>query len=330
MRKLSVTAITLATAVFLWASSAMADISLRCAEEINRPAIRLTDLFDKVPEGIDRDIATAPQPGKSFLYDSAALNKLAQQYRLDWQSESAMERCIISRASARITQDMISNAVVEKIKSSAKELDNSQISIVFDGRGLEINLPTNQTTEFALNNFNYDTRNQHFKADLIAGEKGSQIFHPITGHASIKRDIPVLLERLEAKTIISEADLGWVTMASEHITPDMITSPTALLGRELRRDIQENKPLRARDIMQPRLVMRGNLVTMLVETPALRITSQGRALQDGGIGDTVRITNTQSKKVVEGTVTGQGTVKINVTEFAPPKQASVAQTNRQN
>ena len=63
-------------------------------------------------------------------------------------------------------------------------------------------------------------------------------------------------------------------------------------------------------LFAPRLVTRGSIVTMKIETPSLTVTAQGRALQDGKLGDTVRVTNTQSNRMIEGTVESDGTVKV--------------------
>lgn len=40
------------------------------------------------------------------------------------------------------------------------------------------------------------------------------------------------------------------------------------------------------------------------------LSAKGKALENGGLGDTVRVMNTQSKSVVQGTVTGPETVSI--------------------
>jgi len=49
---------------------------------------------------------------------------------------------------------------------------------------------------------------------------------------------------------------------------------------------------------------------MKIETPYITVTAQGKAQQDGAEGETVRVINTQSNRVVEGVVTGPGTIEI--------------------
>ena len=45
----------------------------------------------------------------------------------------------------------------------------------------------------------------------------------------------------------------------------------------------------------------------------IMLSAQGKALENGGLGDTVRVMNIQSKSVVQGTVTGPETVSIQTT-----------------
>jgi len=282
-------------------------VTLRAMTEVNRPAIRLSDVFTNVPEGVDRDIAIAPSPGKSVAYDVRVLTRLAEKYRLKWHPLSLGERIILTRAAKRITQDMIRDAVVQKLK----EQDiTGKMDITFDNRSLEVNLPAEHSGEFELNNFTYDLQNRRFRADFMAKTDSSPVVLPVTGRVTVKREVAVLSKRLEAGTVVGEADVDWLLVPDTRLTSDMITDMTQLVGRELRRDTAEGQPIRSRDLLAPRLITRGSIVTLKVETPYLLVTAQGRALQDGSIGDTVRITNTQSNRVVTGTVESSGVVRV--------------------
>lgn len=282
-------------------------VTLKTTTEVNRPAIRLADVFDGVPEGIDRDIATAPAPGKSVTYDVHVLSKLAEQYRLDWQPQSLSDRAVLTRAATRITQDMILAAVLDKLKEQDIK---GKVEAVFDNRALEVDLPADRQPDFALNNFEYDASTKRFRADIRAETGSSPIILPVTGRVNVSRNVPVLAHRLDVGATIAEADLEWMTVPDEHVTVDTVTEAAQVVGHELRHDVTVGQPLRTHDVMPQRLVVRGSIVTMKIETPYMLITAQGRALQDGGAGDVVRVTNTQSNRVVEGVVEASGIVRI--------------------
>ena len=77
-----------------------------------------------------------------------------------------------------------------------------------------------------------------------------------------------------------------------------------------KRTITKNKPIRYSYIRKPILITRGSLVTINLTTPAMRLTAQGKALQEGSIGDTVQVKNIQSKQKIEARVTGVNKVAV--------------------
>jgi flagellar basal body P-ring formation protein FlgA len=277
--------------------------------EVSRSAVKLSDLFAGVPAGIDRDIALAPPSCKPALYDEDVLKKLAKTYRLDWQGQSAANRITVSSPCTRITGDSIRSAVVAEMKA-ANNVRNPNFEVVFDKLSLEVDLPVHDNPGFKLEDFSYDPTTKQFRSTLTAQMPRGRYVLPITGHVSIKRNVPILARRLEGGTVIGAGDLDWIEVPEERITADVVTEPDQLIGREVRRDAHEGEILRSRDIIPPRLVLRGSLVTMKIETPYILVTAQGKAEQDGAKGETIRVMNTQSNRVVEGIVTAPGIVEI--------------------
>ncbi|MDD3287806.1 MAG: flagellar basal body P-ring formation chaperone FlgA [Alphaproteobacteria bacterium] len=327
MRKLRLGFLVVAIYACVGAGAAFAASSLRPVVEVDRQVVRLGDVFSSVPDGVDLDIAMAPAPGKRVTYDVNVLNRLSQQYGLGWQPQSMADKCVIVRASTKITQDAIRLAVLEKIKDESKTTEGNQVEVNFDNRNLEIHLPVGQAPDFVLNNFTYDAQNQRFRAELVAGAGPAPLVQTVAGRISLKKSVPVLSRRLEAGTVISAADLSLMNIAAEHLSNDMFTSQDGLVGKELRRDTAEGQVLRTRDVIQPRMVTRGSLVLMKVETPFMQISTQGKSLQDGSMGDTVRVTNVKSNRVIEGVVVSPGVIKVEVGSLSSPQHAAVEDDN---
>jgi flagella basal body P-ring formation protein FlgA len=288
-------------------------VTIKPDVEINKFAVRLSDLFIGVPAEIDRDIAQAPPPCKPAVYNETVLNKLADTYRLDWQPQASVDHVIVTSSCTRITGDMIRDAVIEKLKND-NNVKGRNFEITFDTRNLEIDLPADQQPNFVLNNFTYDPTQKHFYTDLNTQTLHGTYILPITGKVSVKRNVPILAHRIEAGTTIGEADLDWVLVPEERITADIVTETNQLVGRELRHDTSEGEMLHGRDVVPPRLVQRGSLVTMKIETQFITVTTQGKAQQDGAQGETIRVMNTQSNRIIEGTVTGPDVVEIHMAQ----------------
>jgi flagella basal body P-ring formation protein FlgA len=175
---------------------------------------------------------------------------------------------------------------------------------------MEIDLPVDQKPDFVINNFEYDATGKRFRCDVSAGAGAAATTIPVTGRAVIKRHVPVLAHRLESGTVIGMTDIDWATVPDERVTANALTDADQLIGHELRHTVADGDIIYGNDVMPARLVTRGALVTLKIQTPYMQLTAQGRALQDGAEGDVVRVTNTQSSRIIEGTVTGSGEVTV--------------------
>jgi flagella basal body P-ring formation protein FlgA len=302
-----------------FAAPAAAAVSLHTTIEVTRPTVRLSDVFDGVPEDVDCDIARAPAPGKSITYDSNVLAILVKRYNLDWKPKASDHATVTSIAS-RIENEEVQTAVVDKLKTIGVE---GEIDVAFDNHALEVVLPGNQTPNFTLNNFTYDRVNKRFHADLVADGANGLVTVPLAGHVSVRHNVPVLVRRLEAGTLIGSSDIDWISLPDDRLA-GVVTSAEDLVNHEVRRDTDAGVPLHQHDISPQRYVIRGNLVTMKIETPFMTVTAQGRALQDGKLGDTVRIQNTQSNRTIEGTVEAVGVVRVRTTRILAEAEAAAA------
>ena len=62
-------------------------------------------------------------------------------------------------------------------------------------------------------------------------------------------------------------------------------------GMEARRMLRAGEAVRADDVRRPIVVTKGQTVTMTFEAPGVQLTAMGRAMSEGGVGDTVTVQN---------------------------------------
>jgi flagella basal body P-ring formation protein FlgA len=72
--------------------------------------------------------------------------------------------------------------------------------------------------------------------------------------------------------------------------------------------LSAGQPFRGDDVRKPIVITKGETVTMQFMVPGVELTAMGRAMSEGGMGDTVTIQNIASYRMISGTVTGPGTV----------------------
>lgn len=81
-------------------------------------------------------------------------------------------------------------------------------------------------------------------------------------------------------------------------------------GMEARRTLREGMPVRSGDLIEPRLVRRGDPVKISIRNGALVITASGRALGDAALGEPVRVFSETTNHTLDAIVEGSGAVRI--------------------
>ena len=69
-------------------------------------------------------------------------------------------------------------------------------------------------------------------------------------------------------------------------------------------------PVRVNQLRRPKVVKRGNLVTLLSGGAGLEVRMQGKAQGDAAVGDHLKVKNLSSGQLVEGIVNSDGTVTV--------------------
>jgi flagella basal body P-ring formation protein FlgA len=57
-------------------------------------------------------------------------------------------------------------------------------------------------------------------------------------------------------------------------------------------------------------VTKGNLVTIEMRNAGMSLSTQGKALEEGSLGDVIRVTNISSNKIIEAKVNGTNRVDV--------------------
>jgi flagella basal body P-ring formation protein FlgA len=109
--------------------------------------------------------------------------------------------------------------------------------------------------------------------------------------------------------VIGESDLTFAEVTGTALAPSTITKFEAITGLQSRRMLRTGESLRAEDLRRPVVVTKGQMVTMTFSAPGVELSAMGRAMGEGGVGDTVTVQNPVSFRMVSATVTGAGTVR---------------------
>ncbi|AUC53571.1 flagella basal body P-ring formation protein FlgA [Sagittula sp. P11] len=116
-------------------------------------------------------------------------------------------------------------------------------------------------------------------------------------------------------------------VATQTIRPQQIISPDAVridqvtisgayvslddvIGQESRYAIYPGRPLMIGSVGEPALVDRNQVVELIYSRGGLRIIAEGRALDRGAEGERIRVMNSDSRTVLFGTISPDGSVLV--------------------
>ena len=132
----------------------------------------------------------------------------------------------------------------------------------------------------------------------------------VNAQIDVSKEVVVSNRPLQRHYLITKGDICLEKMNLAELPTNVITDPLEVIGKRTKRVIDPNLPIRLNFLEVPPLVKRGDLVTIVAETDALRIATQGIITEDACKGEMVRVINTSSRKDVYARVKDSRTVEV--------------------
>lgn len=283
--------------------------TLRASVIVHGDTVHLNDIFDGTGAKGDTPLFRAPAPGESIALPERWLRQVARTYDLDWQPRPGLTESYLRRSSNRIGPDAIVDALTAALRSRLPS--DSRFEVTLDNAAQAIHLPVHQPVTVAVRDIFYDQQSKRFSATVLApDDRPGAAALRVAGYVHDLVEVPVLNRRVRAGEIIREDDLTTHVLRARHLGRNAVTSAAPIVGKSARRVLQEGKPLSHTDVREPQMVRRGGMVIMTYSSANMTVTAHGTARENGTTGDTVRVRNNNSGKIIEAVVTGPDSVAV--------------------
>lgn len=294
----------------LFAHTAKA-VSLNQTAIVYDRTIKAGDLFTglKDEDQKSRILGVAPQPGQEMVINASTLLRVAMAMDLPWRPAYSSEYVTVKRAATVIP----ASDIEEKVLTYLHAQDAAQnYEIVLDQHVKDIVLPHGIEADFDVESLDINVPSRRFNGILSLKQSDDLAAQTYNISGSLYRlvDVPVLRGSINRGDIISKHDIDIKPMRESFLKGSYIANADDVIGMAPRRNMAAGSIFKVNDIEQPLLVTRGEFVTMVFKNGPLELTARGKALQNGAIGDVVRVENTASNKTIQGTVTEDGNVAI--------------------
>ena len=117
-------------------------------------------------------------------------------------------------------------------------------------------------------------------------------------------DVLTYARNLSAGEMVGPEDVIWGKAA---VAPsDSPRDPDAVIGLAARRPLRAGAAVLSHDVSAPAIIKSGEVITVLFQAEGVSLSLQGKALGAAGVGESLNVENTVSKKVIQAVVTGPG------------------------
>jgi len=286
--------------------AAAANALLRSHVLVDGPMVTLGDLFDNVGDRANVQVLRAPPPGNHITVDTDWLTHVALINDVPWKPRDLFDEAVIERTGLTIGHDQITQALQNALIDRGAPIDST---VELESRTQQMVVATDQSAQLVVRDLFFDRAANRFSATLAAGDSKLMV----AGKLYPTIEVPVLNHPVGRGDTVLAQDISMLRIRQDQLRNNVITDPGALVGMAAKVALRANLPVPEGDLQRPLAVTRGAMVTLVLNYNGMALTAQGRAIDQGSLGDTVRVTNTHSNMTVEGVIDGTNRVRVSLT-----------------
>jgi len=280
--------------------------------------VRIGDVIDNAGASARVPIFRAPDLGQTGTVSAARVVAAVRPHGFSVVDTFGVMEVAVTRASRVFTLKDLEQRIAQALagQGGLGDAANLAVTIERDARPLQVE----PSAELQPTRAYYDPRWGRFDVTFeVAGSAAAA--GSIGTRPTQMRYVGTIMETAEAlvltrplgrNDVIKASDVAIERRPKAEVRNGVATALRDAVGLATRRPLPAGELIRSADLARPDLIQRNEMVTLVYEAPGLLLTLRGKAVDSGAQGDTISVLNMQSKRTVQGTVTGPGQVTIAV------------------
>lgn len=307
-----------AVAIFAAPSTAAGRISVRAQAEVTSSKVLVGDIatVSGVPDAERDRIASlnfgnAPSPNNDVRYNAAQVKGrlynagiAVENYELDIPEQVTIHR----KATIVRGSDLIA-AGTEFLK---KNLTWRPENLVILAKSVpeDIVLPYgDMKMEFEMDNRKLRYGVQSFRVKIFLNGDMKRVL-TLSNYLTVMAEVVVAARDIAAGHVLVDEDLEYRKMDLTSLKPGAYDSKEALIGRQIVRPLRRGDVPTHSTISDIPDIASGAEVTIIIRGKGFDISARGKTLEKGYVGETIRVLNKSSRKILDATVVDSETVEI--------------------
>jgi flagella basal body P-ring formation protein FlgA len=298
--------------------------TLKRAITVASDVVRIGDLFDNAGARANIAVFRAPNPGETGSVPTKNIVDAVRAHDLYMFDTAGIEAVSVTHASRAIS----SKEVLERLAAALAELPGlgsaENLSLTSDNMLQTIHVDPTAVGTLQITRLQHEPRTNRFFAIIVPPGADSRPVR-ISGTVVETVEAAILTRAINPGEMIKQADVVIERRPKQESGLDVVAEASTTIGLAAKRSLRVGQVLRNADLVRPDMVGRNEAVTLIYEVPGIVLSARGKAMEAGREGDTVNVLNVQTKRTIQGIVTGPG--RVTVTAQSPRIAANLASAN---
>jgi len=252
-------------------------------------------------------LISAPRPGESFSISRAHVETMLEREGIDLKSVRIKgQSVLVKRSCQRVKAERLISAIKEFLKDGASS--SARVNLIPMTPIRDLFVPEGRVS-ISVRSISDDPLRGWFRVKVMVEGKVVEELS-IFARVRVERDVVTAVKPIRAGQRIS-ADM--VKLERVMLGPDgrdAFEKVADVLGRITSRSIGKGEFIRRSDLRLPVIVRRGDVVMIVARCGMIKVTTRGKAVEDGRLGDVIEVENLNSKRRIHAEVTGPGVVMV--------------------
>lgn len=273
--------------------------------------ITLDDLFENAGAVGIQPVFRSPDLGQVGTISAERVKRAAERRGLDWPNPGGVETITIRRDSRAVSTKEQEEIVQKELLTRTGAPDATQLDIRYGEPLKTMHLDPTMRAPIILKSLQINSGSGAFKAVIgPEGSRGGGGDKILRGRAIRTVAVYVPRKKIQRGATVSEDDLKVIQIPAAKLQKKIADKLHQIVGKAVKRQLAADTPIPLSDLEEPKLVSNNSLVDISFDRNGLSLKAEGRALQDGSLGEAIKVVNTRSKKTIVATVVGPNRVSV--------------------
>ncbi len=293
--------------------------TLKRAVTVSNDLVRIGDVVENAGAVANVAIFRAPDIGTTGAVSTAKVIEAIRPYALTIIETGDIAEVRVTRAGRLITAKEIEERIARSFAGRYRLGEAKAFVITLDRDIQPIAVGPSVNGDLQMVQSSFDPRSGRFEIMFnLPGNAGVGAL-PLryTGSLVEMVEVVVLMRAVNRGDVVRTSDVTIERRPKAEVTGETIVEAEQAIGLVARRPLRAQQVLRQTDLTKPDAVRRDDSVVLVYEVPGILLTLRGKAQESGAEGDVINVLNVQTKRPVQGIVSGPGRVTIAAPNLTP-------------